>query len=76
MSEQAQPKFEIQRIYVKDLSLESPASPQVFREQLQPEGTNIDLNVTSTDLKDYHYEVVLRVTVNMKKKISLFYSLK
>lgn len=69
MSEKTAPqqRFEIQRLYIKDLSLESPMTPHVFREQLQPE-TNIDLNVTSTPLEESHYEVVLRATITMKKE--------
>ena len=38
MAEQDQsPVFQIQRIYLKDLSLEQPNSPQILMEQVQPQ---------------------------------------
>ena len=44
MSDQAnQPSFAIQRIYLKDLSLEQPNSPQVLLENAQPQ---VDINLT------------------------------
>lgn len=67
MAEPTEQVFEIQRVYVKDLSLESPSAPDLFREQWQPE-THVDLNVAHTDIKDDNYEVVLRITVTMKNK--------
>jgi len=43
MSEQNnQPVFQIQRIYLKDLSLEQPNSPAIF---LEPEAPNIEVAV-------------------------------
>ena len=59
-------KFGIQRIYVKDSSLESPKSPQVFTEQWQP---NVEVQVASRSEKvgDKSFEVALRLTVMGKK---------
>jgi preprotein translocase subunit SecB len=63
--EQAQ--FSLQRIYIKDVSFESPRSPDAFVGQWKPT-VNLDLNshhkVVGTDL----YEVVLNVTVTVKKE--------
>lgn len=42
---QNQPQFALQRIYVKDLSFESPNSPTVFQEQWKPQ-VNLDLNTS------------------------------
>lgn len=42
-AEQAQQRFEIQKIYVKNLSFETPNSPQAFREQWQP-SVHLDLS--------------------------------
>jgi preprotein translocase subunit SecB len=42
-------QFVMQRIYTKDISFESPATPGVFRKQWQPK-INIDLNTTITKL--------------------------
>ena len=36
------PMFQIQRIYLKDLSLEQPNSPQILLEQAQPQ---VDINL-------------------------------
>ncbi|KMN83457.1 preprotein translocase subunit SecB [Chromobacterium alkanivorans] len=67
MSEQQelQPAFSIEKIYVKDMSLEVPGAPQVFLEQEQPE---IDMQLASEgkQLDDGFYEVTLTVTVTAK----------
>lgn len=60
-----QPQFALQRIYVKDLSFESPNSPVVFQEQWKPQ-VNLDLNTTHTKVSDNQYEVVLSLTVTSK----------
>lgn len=60
-----QPQFALQRIYVKDLSFESPNSPVVFQEQWKPQ-VNLDLNTTHTKVSDHQYEVVLSLTVTSK----------
>lgn len=57
-----QPQFAIQRIYVKDLSFEAPSVPAIFKNEWQPE-VNIDLNTSAQALEEGIYEVVLRVTV-------------
>lgn len=44
---QNQPQFALQRIYVKDLSFESPNSPTVFQDQWKPQ-VNLDLNTSTT----------------------------
>lgn len=62
---QNQPQFALQRIYVKDLSFESPNSPLVFQEQWKPQ-VNLDLNTSHNKLSDNQYEVVLSLTVTAK----------
>lgn len=66
-NESATPEFAIQRLYIKDLSLETPNSPQVFLEEWRPE-LNIDLETKSNKLDDNTHEVVLRVTATVKLK--------
>ena len=67
MSQQEnQQEFVIQRIYVKDLSFESPVAPQVFREEWNPEVT-MDISSTHEQLADDVYNVVVTVTANVKK---------
>jgi preprotein translocase subunit SecB len=67
MTEPQQPAatFQIEKIYVKDLSLEIPHAPQVFAEQVQPQ---IDVRIESGESRfqpDY-YEVTLSVTVTAR----------
>jgi preprotein translocase subunit SecB len=57
-------QFMIQRIYVKDLSYETPNTPLVFQQQWEPE-LNLDLNTTSTQLENGVFEVVLTVTATV-----------
>lgn len=55
-------KFALQRIYVKDVSFESPKAPECFRGKWQPK-INLELNSSNNDLGDNLFEVVLQVTV-------------
>lgn len=59
---EAEQKFEVQKIFIKDLSFESPNSPAVFREQWQPK-TDIHLAAQNSKIEDEIYEVTLHVTV-------------
>lgn len=71
MAEDTQPEsapeqnLVIQRIYVKDISFESPDSPQNFTQQWQPE-VNIELSTEGQTLQNDNYEVILKVTVTAK----------
>ncbi|MBZ4209444.1 protein-export chaperone SecB, partial [Klebsiella aerogenes] len=47
MAEQDTPVFQIQRVYLKDLSLEQPNSPAILLEQEQP-SVDIQLGVEAT----------------------------
>lgn len=58
-------QFAIQRVYLKDASLETPAAPEIFREGGKPEA-RVELNSRRTALPDEHHEVVLTVTVTAK----------
>ena len=60
-----QPQFTIEKIYLKDLSLEVPNSPQVFLERDAPK-VDIQLGTRATPLEEGHYEVVLTVTATAK----------
>lgn len=67
MSEQQQvpQHFEIQKVYLKDVSLETPNSPRIFTEQWQPQ-SEVRLETGATPLADDLFEVVLTVTVTSK----------
>jgi preprotein translocase subunit SecB len=60
-------QLEIQRIYVKDLSLETPNTPKIFKEEWRPE-VSIDLDVQHSKIEDKIFEVTLSVTVTAKMK--------
>ena len=57
-------QFSLQRIYVKDLSFESPKSPAVFQTQWNPK-VNLDLNTRHTQLQDGIHEVVLSLSATV-----------
>lgn len=62
------PEFAIQRLYVKDLSLETPNTPKIFLETWEPQ-MNMDLSTDgSLVLEEGIREVVLTVTVTVKIK--------
>jgi preprotein translocase subunit SecB len=61
----AQPEFALERIYLKDLSFESPRSPEVFRGPWQPQ-VHLDINTRTSGLGEERYEVVLTVTAHAK----------
>lgn len=56
------PQFSVEKIYVKDVSFESPKAPLVFNEQTQPQ-INMNLNQRVQRLGENAYEVVLGVTL-------------
>ena len=60
-----QPVFSIEKVYVKDLSLEIPNAPQVFLERDAPM-VDIQLHHNSTGVEQGVYETVLTVTVTAK----------
>jgi preprotein translocase subunit SecB len=63
--EQAQPGFSIEKIYVKDASLEIPNAPQIFTDRTQPQ-VNIELGNSAHTLEDGVFEVAIKVTVTSK----------
>jgi preprotein translocase subunit SecB len=68
MSEQAnQQQFSIQKIYLKDVSFESPNSPAVFTGEWKPE-VNVQLNTEIKGLENNMHEVTLSVTVTAKQQ--------
>jgi preprotein translocase subunit SecB len=61
------PVFTIQRMYLKDLSLEQPHSPQILLEQQQPQ-VDINLGVAAETIADGVFEVSVTATVTTKIK--------
>jgi preprotein translocase subunit SecB len=60
----AAPSFEIQRIYIKDLSYEAPNTPHTFTENWKPE-VQLNLETKSSRIQDNIHEVVLSVTATV-----------
>ena len=65
MSDQAQPSFNIQRIYLKDLSVELPNAPQILLEQGQP-NVDVQLNLNAENVVEGIFEVTVSATVTTK----------
>ncbi len=55
-------QFAVQRIYTKDVSFESPNSPDIFRGEWKP-NNDLNLNTKVNRLAESAYEVILSVTV-------------
>ena len=60
-----QPVFSIEKVYVKDLSLEIPNAPQIFLEREAPQ-VDIQLHHNSNAIEDGVYQTMLTVTVTAK----------
>jgi preprotein translocase subunit SecB len=65
MSQQPEQHFSVEKIYLKDLSLEIPNAPQVFAERESPK-IDISLRNDARALEDGVFEVVLTSTVTAK----------
>ena len=59
------PQFAIERVYLKDVSLECPQGAEAFGKPWKPR-INLDINNAQTKLADDIYEVVLRLTVTVQ----------
>ena len=62
--EAMQGEFAPQKIYIKDLSFETPHSPEIFTEEWKP-AVNMNLSSEAKSLGEKLYEVVLTVTVTV-----------
>ena len=59
-------QFVTQRIYTKDISYESPSSPNIFRQEWKP-AINVDLNTKSVMIdEEGNHEVALTLTITAK----------
>ena len=60
-----EPIFEIKKVYTKDMSLETPNSPQVFTVEWNPD-VNVQLHTDANKPDEQFFEVTLTVTVTTK----------
>lgn len=68
MTEQNQaqePQFSIQRIYVRDVSFESPKAPDIFLKEWKP-AVSLEVNTRQNSIEDSVYEVVLTISTTAK----------
>lgn len=65
MEQNQQPVFGIEKLYVKDLSVEVPNAPEIFLEREAPQ-VEIQLNTGARGVGEGVFEVVLTVTVTAK----------
>jgi preprotein translocase subunit SecB len=61
------PVFQLQRVYLKDASLEMPNAPQIFLEAETP-AVDVQLEVSNSIVIENVHEVVVRVTATAKTK--------
>ena len=57
--------FSIEKIYLKDASLEIPNAPQIFTDRSQPQ-VGVELSNFAQQLEDNIFEVAIKVTVTSK----------
>ena len=65
--EAQKPSFDIRKVYLKDSSLESPNTPEIFLEDPGSPDVNVEASIKSNALKEEnYYEIVLSITVTTK----------
>ena len=62
---QTGPQLLLQKIYIKDLSFESPKAPDIFTTKASPQ-TQLNLRYANRDLGEDNVEVTLTITVEAK----------
>ncbi len=65
-------QFAVQRIYLKDASFESPASPQVFTHPSHPQ-VQMEVDIRTTTLPEDRYEVVITLTLTARQEQKTFF---
>jgi preprotein translocase subunit SecB len=65
-ADEADVRFSVQRIYIKDASFEAPDTPDSFRRAYAPQ-INFSINSRSKQIEENIHEVVLRLTADVKQ---------
>ena len=65
VNQENNPVIHTQKVYIKDISFETPNSPEIFTREWKP-NLNLDIGQKITELPDSHFEVVLSLTATMK----------
>jgi preprotein translocase subunit SecB len=64
--------FQVQRVYLKDASLEMPNAPAVFLEQAPPQ-VDVQMDVTNDKVAEGIHEIQVRVTVTARVKDKILF---
>ena len=64
-AQQQGPTFQIEKVYVKDLSLEIPHAPQIFTENVQPQ-LEVRIDTGATPFAEGYFEATVSATVTAK----------
>jgi len=64
--------FEIQRIYLQDVSFESPQAPVIFTKEIKP-SHNVEINANNKKIADNVYEVIVIITLTVKAEDEVAY---
>ncbi|MBM9513585.1 protein-export chaperone SecB [Desulfogranum marinum] len=67
-NQQEAPVFRMQKMYIKDLSFESPNAPTIFLEKNQEPKVDFNLQIKNTKIDNDHYEVSLAITAKVLDK--------
>lgn len=67
-NQQEAPVFRMQKMYIKDLSFESPNAPTIFLEKNQEPKVDFNLQINNTKIDNDHYEVSLAITAKVLDK--------
>lgn len=67
-NQQEAPVFRMQKMYIKDLSFESPNAPTIFLEKNQEPKVDFNLQIKNTKMDNDHYEVSLAITAKVLDK--------
>lgn len=62
------PIFRMQKMYIKDLSFESPGAPGIFLERNQEPKVDFNLKMKNTEVDKEHYEVSIEITAKVLDK--------
>ncbi|WP_038248045.1 protein-export chaperone SecB [Ghiorsea bivora] len=60
------PIFNLQRIYVKDISFENPNSPEVFAEANKQPKVKMSMDLSHRKVNDEHWEVIIKINAETR----------
>ena len=64
------PSFQIQRVYLKDMSLEQPNAPEILLVQAEPKlEVQVDIQANQLDDSNFHVTLVGTVTTRIEDKV-------